>query len=74
MLRFLRIIPKQYSSGNKQRLLHISKRGNKYLRSLLIHGARSVLFRAKKQPKKEQEWLHSLVERRGINRAVVALR
>jgi len=73
MAAFLGLVPKQHSSGNKQRLLHISKRGNKYLRTLLIHGARAVLFRGKNMPKKQREWLDALVERRGINRTVVAL-
>lgn len=73
MAAFLGLVPKQRSSGNKQTLLHISKRGNKYLRSLLIHGARAAFFSAKEMPKKQKKWLNSLVERRGTNKAVVAL-
>lgn len=73
MSAFIGLVPKQYSSGGKQRLLGISKRGDRYLRCLLIHGARSVLFRAKNLPKKQAEWLSSLIERRGRNRAIVAL-
>jgi transposase len=73
MAAFIGLVPKQYSSGGKQRLLGISKRGDRYLRCLLIHGARSVLFRANNLPKKQAIWLNSLVERRGRNRATVAL-
>jgi len=73
MAAFIGLVPKQYSSGGKQRLLGISKRGDRYLRCLLIHGARSVLFRAKNLPKKQAQWLNSLIERRGRNRATVAL-
>jgi transposase len=73
MAAFIGLVPKQYSSGGKQRLLGISKRGDRYLRCLLIHGARSALFRAKNLPKKQAEWLNSLIERRGRNRATVAL-
>jgi transposase len=73
MAAFIGLVPKQYSSGGKQKLLGISKRGDRYLRCLLIHGARSVLFRSKNLPKKQAEWLNSLVERRGRNRATVAL-
>ena len=42
---WLGVVPKQYSTGGKQKLLGISKRGNIYLRRMLIHGARAVLFR-----------------------------
>ena len=73
MAAFIGLVPKQYSSGGKQRLLGISKRGDRYLRCLLIHGARSALFRSKNLPKKQAEWLNSLIERRGRNRATVAL-
>lgn len=73
MAAYLGLVPRQYSSGDKQRLLRISKRGDKYLRTLLVHGARAALFRSKEMPKNQQEWLRSLIERRGINRAVVAL-
>lgn len=72
MAAFMGLVPKQYSSGGKQRLLGISKRGDRYLRCLLVHGARAALFRAK-LPEKKAQWLKSLIERRGRNRAVVAL-
>ncbi len=47
MAASLGLTPRQYSSGGKERLLGISKRGDVYLRSLLIHGARSVILHAK---------------------------
>ena len=65
-------MPKQHSSGGKSTLLGISKRGDSYLRTLLIHGARSVIFRAK-QKADTGSWLHQLVERRNPNVAAVAL-
>lgn len=68
------LVPRQHSSGGKERLLGISKRGDVYLRTLLIHGARSVLRHAEKAPEgREKEWLKQLIERRGMNRATVAL-
>jgi transposase len=70
---FLGLVPREHSSGNCQRLLGISKRGNTYLRTLLIHGARSTtLYSARKTDKKSQ-WLQALQQRRGYNRACCAL-
>lgn len=54
-------------------LLGISKRGNVMLRTLLIHGARSVLSHVKHKSDKKSLWLKGLIERRGMNRACVAL-
>jgi len=51
----------------------MSKRGDRYLRSLLIHGARSVITHRREKPDPVSRWVHRLVERRGINKAVVAL-
>lgn len=73
MAAFIGLVPKQYSSGGKQVLLGISKRGDRYLRCLLVHGARAVVTRAKNLPAKRAAWLKALVERRGRNRAIVAL-
>jgi transposase len=70
---YLGLVPKQNSSGGKTKLLGISKRGDRYLRCLLIHGARSVLFRAKSSSTKRANWLNELKLRRGFNRAVIAL-
>lgn len=70
---YLGLVPRQHSSGGKERLLGISKRGDRYIRCLLIHGARAALFRAKSFSKERTVWLTKLKERRGINRATVAL-
>jgi transposase len=70
---FLGLVPRQSSSGGKQVLLGISKRGNTYIRSLLIHGARAVLKRASSKTTKLSLWLKRLVQRRGYNKACVAL-
>lgn len=70
---FLGLVPRQHSSGGKERLLGISKRGDKYLRTLLIHGARSAIIRIDKKTDPKSMWLKQLKERRGINRAAVAL-
>jgi transposase len=70
---FLGLVPRQSSSGGKQVLLGISKRGNTYIRSLLIHGARAVLKRATSKATKLSLWLKELVQRRGYNKAWVAL-
>lgn len=69
----LGIVPKQHSSGDKQVLLGISKRGNGYLRTLLIHGARSVLNSCPDKTDSLSRWLQALIERRGFNKAAVAL-
>lgn len=69
----LGIVPRQHSSGDKQVYLGISKRGNRYIRTLLIHGARAVLKNCSKKEDKLNLWLQSLIERRGFNRAAVAL-
>lgn len=70
---YLGLVPRQHSTGGKTRLLGISKRGDRYVRCLLIHGARSVLFRSKNLPEKKAKWLKDLVTRRNFNKAVVAL-
>jgi transposase len=69
----LGLVPRQHSSGGKARLLGISKRGDRYLRSLLVHGARSVVSRAAGKHDPLNLWITRLRERRGFNRAVVAL-
>jgi len=70
---WLGLVPRQASSGGKDRLLGISKRGDVYLRTLLIHGARSVLRRTRACPDAAQGWLAQLVDRRNPNVAAVAL-
>jgi transposase len=69
----LGIVPKQHTSGDKVVLLGISKRGNGYLRTLLIHGARSVLQYCQGKNDPLNRWLQTLIERRGFNKAAVAL-
>jgi transposase len=67
------LVPKQHSSGGKEVLLGISKCGDRYLRSLLIHGARSVVIQAKAKDDRLSRWINHLVSARGFNKAVVAL-
>ena len=67
------LVPRQHSSGGKEVLLGISKRGDKYLRSLLVHGARSVVRQAAKKEDRLSRWIQRLVARRGHNKAVIAL-
>lgn len=66
------LVPKQHSSGGKTNLQGISKRGDTYLRTLLIHGARAVIRVANRKPD-AQSWLHTLLARRNKNVAAVAL-
>lgn len=69
----LGIVPRQHSSGGKPVLLGISKRGNRYIRTLLIHGARAVLRTCENKEDKLSVWLQKLIKRRGFNVAAVAL-
>ena len=66
---WLGLVPRHSGTGGRVRLLGISKRGDTYLRTLLIHGARAVLTHSKAPP----EWVTNLAERRPRNVAVVAL-
>ncbi len=66
------LVPRQNSSGGKQTLLGISKRGDTYLRTLMIHGARAVIRFAEKKAGPES-WMRKLVARRNKNVAAVAL-
>lgn len=70
---FLGLTPRQHSSGGKERLLGISKGGDTYIRSLLVHGARAVLLWAARKSDQQSKWLISLIARRGYNKATVAL-
>jgi transposase len=67
------IVPREYSSGGKQKLLGISKRGNSYLRRLFVQGARSVLMHRDKQPAAVRNWLAQLSARAHQNVVIVAL-
>lgn len=71
---YLGLTPREYSSGLKRHLGRISKRGDGYLRTLLIHGARSVLLHARTQrPDRLREWAHNLSKTHVHNKAAVAL-
>jgi len=80
---WLGLVPKQYSTGGKERLLGISKRGDVYLRNLLIHGARAVFNsrtgvikksgKIEKDDSKFSQWMINLQTRRGYNTSVVAV-
>ncbi|PIQ42489.1 MAG: IS110 family transposase [Gammaproteobacteria bacterium CG11_big_fil_rev_8_21_14_0_20_46_22] len=70
---YLGLVPKQHSSGNTQKLLGISKRGDEFARRMLIHGARSVVIRSKNKPSIRSTWVERLRNEKGINRACVAL-
>lgn len=70
---WLGLVPKQRSSGGRARLFGISKRGDRYLRTLLIHGARAVLGRVGGKQDPRSRWLCKLRERRHPNIAAVAL-
>jgi transposase len=72
MAAFLGLVPRQHSSGGKARLLGIHKRGDSYLRGLLVHGARSVFRAAENKPDARSRWLMSLSVRRHCNIATVA--
>ncbi|MEW5494360.1 transposase [Enterobacter cloacae] len=69
----LGIVSRQFSTGGKQVLLSISKCGNQYVRSMLVHGARAVLFRAAEKTDPLSVWVNRIREKRGFNRAVTAL-
>ncbi len=70
---WLGVVPRQYSTGGKQKLFGISKRGNLYLRRMLIHGARSVLLRVKYDTGGFGQWVHRLAQRAPRNKVVVAI-
>jgi len=69
----LGLVPRQHSTGGKDTLLGISKRGDRYVRSLLVHGARAVVSRAAHKDDRLSRWVNKIRARRGFNKAVVAL-
>ncbi|STX81222.1 transposase [Legionella busanensis] len=73
MAAWLGLVPRQSLSGNKQLLLGISKRGDRYLRTLLIHGARAAHCRCKNRDSQYGEWLTRKKETLSLNKAAVAL-
>lgn len=70
---FLGLVPRQHSSGGRERLLGISKHGDSYLRQLLIHGARSVILQSGNKTNARSCWINRLKMRAGTNRTCVAL-
>jgi transposase len=70
---WLGLVPRQDSSGGKTKLLGISKHGDVYLRTLLIHGARAVLRHLSHRAHRTDDWLRRLLARRNMNIAAVAL-
>ncbi len=69
----LGLVPKQHSSGGRNTLLGISQKGDKYLRSLLVHGARAMIQFAHKKEDALSLWVMRLIDKRGKNKATVAL-
>ena len=67
------ITPKQHSSGDRDRLLGISKRGDVYLRTLMIHGARAVVARAAHKDDRLSRWVTNIANKKHPNVAAVAL-
>lgn len=70
---YLGLVPRQSGTGGRVRLLGISKRGDPYLRTLLIHGARAVLTHRSRAKRPPDPWMQGLLERRPKNVAIVAL-
>ncbi len=70
---WLGLVPGQHSTGGKSVLLGISKRGNAYLRTLYIHGARAVLHHSATKQDRFSVWAQSVLARRGHNKACVAV-
>ena len=69
----LGLVPRQHSSGGQPVLLGISKRGDAYLRTLLIHGARAVMRTCERHEDALSRWARSVKARRGVHKATVAL-
>lgn len=70
---WLGLVPRQHSSGGTRRLGRITKRGDVYLRTLLIHGARAAMRQLARRTDATSRWVTALQARRGFNKAVVAL-
>jgi transposase len=70
---WLGLVPRQHSTGGRNRLLGISKRGDVYLRHLLIHGARAVMRWVERKEDRTSRWAAALKTRRHVNVACVAL-
>jgi transposase len=70
---YMGLTPKQHSSGNRECLLGISKRGDRYLRTLLIHGGRAVVRTAEKKNDYRSNWINRIKDKGGFNKAAVAV-
>jgi transposase len=70
---WLGLVPRQHSSGNRNLLLSISKRGDRYLRTIMIHGARAALRRVDCKRDPRSRWAMRIKQARGYNKAAVAL-
>jgi transposase len=70
---WLGLVPKQHSSGNKIKLMGISKRGDRYFRTLLIHGARAVVQTCEKKTDARSLWIKNKKQRSGFNKTAVAV-
>ena len=70
---WLGLVPRQYSTGGKPRLGRITKRGDAYLRTLLMLGARAVLQSAAQKSDRLSRWAMALLARRGYHRAIIAV-
>lgn len=73
MAAWLGLVPRQHSSGERRMLMGISKRGDQHLRTLLVHGARAVVRTAACKSDPLSTWVNALKERRGANKATVAM-
>jgi transposase len=73
MAAWLGLVPREYSTGGKTKLLGISKRGNHYLRRLLIHGARSCVLHLDRRRDRLGIWINDLEKRMHVNKVTVAL-
>jgi transposase len=70
---WLGLVPRQHATGGKERLLGLSKRGDRSLRTLLVHGARTTIRWVGRKTDRRSPGIRPLVERRGTNRAAVAV-
>ena len=73
MAAWLGLVPREHSTGGKTTLLGISKRGNRYLRRLLVHGARSSVMHMDRSRDRLGAWLDGLERRMHANKVTVAL-
>jgi transposase len=70
---YVGLVPKQSSTGGRPKLLGISKRGDKYIRSLLVHGARSAVLYSSNKEDDRSRWIQKLKREKGYNKATIAV-